>query len=149
MKTVFISYAHKDGNKWVQAIQDQLGGLKDRVDDWSDHRLQVGEKWGHEIEAAMDKAACAVFVVTPGFLNSKFIQQQEVPKLLKKRSEEGMYVLPVLAVDCTWEDWDYLKETQMLAGEKPLKAIVPTAKRDKKLKDLAIRIKTLLGSPTA
>ena len=62
----------------------------------------------------MDRAAVAVCLISHNYLASDFVTGEEVPYLLKRRSDDGMIVLPVLIWDCVWQAFDWISETQML-----------------------------------
>lgn len=112
-KTIFISYSHKDLN-WLEYVGAHLKYLDQfyNIEIWADTELVAGENWRTTLEARMLAADAAIFLVTVNFINSKFIQDVEVPKLLKKRASNGMPIWPVIARPCAWEKLAYLSETQ-------------------------------------
>jgi tetratricopeptide (TPR) repeat protein len=115
---VFISYSHKDKDL-LGPLVAQLKALEQAglLEVWDDTRIDAGDKWYPEIEAAMKQAAVAVCLVSEYFLASDFCTKQEVPFLLKRSAEEGLLIIPVLLSECVWETHRWLKETQMLPGE--------------------------------
>ena len=51
---------------------------------------------------AMARATVAVLLVSADFLTSDFILDEEVPKLLKRRDQEGLLIFPILIKPCAW-----------------------------------------------
>jgi len=120
-KKVFISYAHVDGGDWLVKVQLHLAGL-DAVDTWSDKRLETGNDWLAEIQGALADAACAVLILTPGFLASKFIKGEEVPALLQRLagSPRALTLLPILAGACAVDAHPWLDALQIQCKSVPL-----------------------------
>ncbi len=109
--TVFISYSHEDEPEKDQLLTHldvlQKAGL---IDLWSDDRISGGGDWEQEITEAMNKATVAILLISANFLTSDFILGVEVPTLLKRRKEEGLYIFPVIARACYWEAFGWLGE---------------------------------------
>ncbi len=79
---------------------------------WSDGRIGVGADWQAEIEAALGAAKVAVLLVSPAFLASRFIWEQEMPRIMQHR-KQNMQVLPLLVRPCAWELEQDLAKLQM------------------------------------
>jgi TIR domain len=137
---VFISYAHKDGKRWLDKLTLHLDSLPaGTVVPWSDTALATGDDWFEKIATGMAQARCSVLIVTPGFLASRFIQNEEVPALLQRRQDDGLLVLPILGSDCAWDLRPYLKRFQMLGADKPLDQL-SKPRQNEKLAGLARQI---------
>lgn len=96
---IFISYAHAD-EKWLNLIKTNLKGLRHIVggfDYWDDERIRTGDKWKQEIEKALQTAGTAILIISPNFLASDFIINNELPSILAKAQEEGTHIFPVIA----------------------------------------------------
>jgi len=93
--TVFLSYSHKD-EAWKDRLVTHLAGLERNglLRTWNDRLIQAGQKCLPEIETAMEEARVAVLLMSPDFLASKFIQTREVPRLLERRAQEGVHMVP-------------------------------------------------------
>jgi tetratricopeptide (TPR) repeat protein len=112
--SVFISYSHKDA-KWKDKLVVQLSVLaaEGRLEIWDDRRIAAGDDWFPEIEQAMNAAKVAVLLVSADFLVSKFIRSVEVPRLLQRRQDEGLRIVPILVRPCPWKKVEWLAKIQM------------------------------------
>lgn len=115
--TVFLSYSHKD-EEWRNRISPHLGTLERNADInveiWNDTKIDAGDTWYNEITNAMERASAAICLISANFLNSDFIEKEEVPCLLRRREQDGMFLLPILLNSCPWELVSWLKTIQML-----------------------------------
>jgi tetratricopeptide (TPR) repeat protein len=113
--TVFISYSHEDEG-WKDRLLPQLRALElaGRIVVWDDRRIDGGDTWYPEIQAAMEQAAVALCLISPDYLASRFCVKEEVPYLLQRREREHMALIPVLLRPCAWQAFKWLKEIQML-----------------------------------
>lgn len=118
----FISYSHKD-ERWKNRLMTQLAVLEFEglLHVWADTRIAAGEDWYQRIQNAMDDSRVAVLLVSPDFLASRFIRNEEVPCLLQRHAQNGMVILPLIARPCAWQLVPWLSQTQVLPKNgKPL-----------------------------
>jgi TIR domain len=117
---IFVSYAHSD-QEIFRRIRVHLDGLvvsENELEIWSDDRIEAGEDWRNEIEAALDAANIGLLLLSADFLASKFIKTSELPVLLDAATERGLRVfwIVVESVDVP----DPIRRYQALHKEPPL-----------------------------
>ena len=122
MGKVFISYSHND-QKWEQRVIKHLGVLEKekKLTVWDDRQISGGDDWLSEIKQAIQECDVALLLISVDFLNSGFILGQEVPKLLERRANESIRVIPVILSSCQWTKVSWLSGIQARpVGGKPL-----------------------------
>ena len=78
-KQLFISYSHRD-QEWLDVIKAplepyvELHGLKV----WDDRHIPPGEDWRKTIADALAQTRVALLLVSPGFIKSEFIREEEL-----------------------------------------------------------------------
>lgn len=112
---LFISYAHKD-EKLKDELIVMLKGMQRRgiIDAWQDRLIEAGDEWYQSIQTAMNECDVALLLVSPNFIASNFIHNEEIPYLLQRRQSEGMRVIPIIIRPCTWTSEPILKDLQAL-----------------------------------
>jgi hemoglobin-like flavoprotein len=97
---VFISYAHQDAN-WREEFERMLAPARERglLQVWSDEAIEAGENWGQNIRRALERARVGLLLVTDHFLQSKFINKEELASLLAAAKSGGVSIrwVPVSA----------------------------------------------------
>lgn len=73
---LFVSYAHQDDKRWVQAFEDDLSEEVSRrlglpLSTWQDsERLRAGENWQSAIQEGIRTSAAFLAIVSPHYQNS-------------------------------------------------------------------------------
>lgn len=119
---VFISYSHKDA-KWLKRLQVHLKPLEREgiVERWDDTRITPGNRWKDDIKQAIDEAKVAVLLISPDFLASDFIADDELPPLLAAAEKEGLVILPVILSPSRFKHIESLSQFQAVNdSSKPL-----------------------------
>ena len=140
MLRLFISYSHKD-----EALKDELvtmlAGLQRRgiIDAWEDRQIQPGEEWNQAIQDAINRCDLALLLVSPDYLASRFIQEEEQPKLLRRREELEQQVIPIIVRPCPWKGEPVIKDLQALPqeGEAVISFAKETGARDRVWTEIA------------
>lgn len=99
---VFLSYSHAD-EAVLESLLPYLNTLEDEglVDIWSDREIKGGEQWRTKIDAALDAATIAVLLISQRFLASRFVCEEELPRILAQQQAGQMTVLPVFVEPST------------------------------------------------
>lgn len=100
---IFVSYSHRD-KPWLERLKVHLKPLErdHQVILWSDTKLRAGDKWRSEIDKALERAKVAILLVSADFLASDFIENNELPPLLKAVEKKGTVILPVIVGSCAF-----------------------------------------------
>lgn len=75
--------------------------------------IKGGEDWYKLIHEAMLEARVAVLLVSEHFLDSDFIQEVEVPRLMQSHAEDGMRIYPMIIWPCLWQFDEWLASKQV------------------------------------
>jgi hypothetical protein len=147
-RRIFVSYSHHD-HDLTATVFTHLRGLDQffPVELWIDtDRVRAGDQWKPEIDAALAGADLAVLLVSPHFLESRFIKHHEQPRLLKRREDKGLRLVPIMLKPCAWPTW--LAATEMRPrGDRALSEIRDhePARLDRALKEIVEEIAAILG----
>jgi hypothetical protein len=112
---IFISYSHVD-EKYMARLVSMLRPLEKQgiFEIWHDREITAGNEWYQEIRNAINTCDLALLLISVDFLNSRFIQEDELPRLLQLRKEKGLRVIPIILRHCTWTSVPILKDLQAL-----------------------------------
>ncbi len=122
---VFISYSHED-REWVDKLQVHLAPIVRElgIDVWDDSRIQAGMKWSKKINEVLADAQVAILLISPHFLASEFIANEELPYLLKAADKDGVLIIPIILSGTRFDKTPGLKEFQAINSlDNPLKAL--------------------------
>jgi len=112
----FVSYAHRNKQLANCLVQDLMEVMRPSRSHeyqlWSDSAILVGENWQKEIEEAIDQCSIGLLLVSPAFLGSKFICEEELPKLMG-RSETIAVPVMLWPVDLELHDLKGLERLQI------------------------------------
>ncbi len=116
--TVFVSY-HRADEQEKEALVKQLKVLSSvgLIDVWSEDEVTPGSEWAAEIDRAIDRARVAVLLISPDFLASRE-KLGEVRRLLERRQQEGLVVIPIIARYCAWDELGWLAQMRVRPASK-------------------------------
>ena len=143
--TVFISYSRRDA-RWLEMVKTHLKPFErdGRIKRWDDTEIKSGQEWKTEIEKAIASARVVVLLVSPEFLASDFIANNELPPLLVAAETEGATILSVIINDCNYALAGNISKYQAInLPEKPL-AKMSSARRNEVFAKLTERILEIL-----
>ena len=140
-KPVFISYSHKDA-KWLEKLKQFLRPLEDQelIRVWDDTEIRAGSDWLGDIRKALESARVAVFLVTQNFLDSPFIKDHELPKLIDAANSRGCLIFWIQVSSTTFEDSPLAKFQGVIPPNRPLD-LMSDAEQSKVLVDIYRKMK--------
>jgi len=111
---IYISYSTND-EKEKEILSSYLKPLQDDklIYIWTPDQLYPGVDRKQETDQAIAKAKIAILLISPSFLNSGSILNEEIPELLMRRRQEGLIVLPIIIQDCSWRAHDWLNQMKV------------------------------------
>jgi Leucine-rich repeat (LRR) protein len=140
---IFISYSHQD-KTWLDQLQKQLKPLvrnQSIITPWDDTQIQPGAEWRKEIDKALATAKVAILLVSPDFLASDFIANNELPPLLDAAENEGLTIIWIPIRYSSYEETEIAKYQAAHSPSKPL-ASLSESDRDQAWVTICQHIKT-------
>ncbi len=122
-KCIFICYSHVNSSlkeRLVKALRVALGDDCE-LEVWDDKSIGTGELWLDKISQALDRAVIAILLITTEFLESTFIRNVEVPRLLERWQKEGIGIYPVILTYTPFKNISWLAKRNVYPpDQKPL-----------------------------
>ncbi len=146
---IFISYSHQDAI-WLDHLQTMLAPLTRTraLSLWSDEDIRAGALWRDEIGKALSAAKAAVLLVSPNFLASDFIVNQELPPLLMAAREKGLTILWIAVSDSMYRETAISEYQALNDPANPLDSLTPSA-LNRELVKIAEQIKEVVNAAEA
>ena len=131
---LFISYSQKD-RAFLERFWTHLSPLETQygLQRWDDSRIQPGDIWLDEIERALARAQVALLLVSPDFLASDFIRRQELPCLFDAAQNDGLKILWVPLLPCSWKRFRQIEQYQAVIPVNKTLAEMGEVERDRAL----------------
>jgi hypothetical protein len=137
---IFVSYSHKD-QEWLDKLMTHLKPLvrNEKIRVWNDTQIQPGSNWKDEIDKAIMQSRIAILLVSPNFLASDFIMDEELPQILKN-TKNGKTIIYWIAISPSLYNVTELREIQSANNpSKPLNSL-NSAEQDAELVKIAQKI---------
>ncbi|MBC1241153.1 toll/interleukin-1 receptor domain-containing protein [Nostoc sp. 2RC] len=141
---VFISYSHQD-QQWLTKLQKHLKPMirNQTLVVWDDTKIQPGAKWREEIKKALAAAKVAVLLVSPDFLASDFIADNELPPLLDAAEAEGLTIIWIPLTYSGYEETEIEKYQSAHPPNQPLNSL-NSGQEDRAWVNICKKIKTAI-----
>jgi hypothetical protein len=96
---IFVSYAHADArlkDDLLQRLRQQLGyDKRERFEFWDDGGIAAGSHWSAAIQSNIEACDLGLLLISPAFLGSPFITQQELPYFVAENASALKPCVPV------------------------------------------------------
>lgn len=113
----FVSYAHENktlAEALVKGLRSQFKPSKNyELEFWSDREIMVGEKWHARILRAITECDFGLFMVSPDFLGSNCIGENEIPPFVSGESCKPVIPVGLVPVSFDRHDLKGLQEDQL------------------------------------
>ncbi len=102
---VFISYSHEDAD-WLERLKNQLRNHTSsrNMVVWDDQSIKPGDVWKNKIRTALASTKVAVLLVSPNFLGSDFISEEELSYLVSVARNEEVRLIWFNIADCDYRN---------------------------------------------
>lgn len=107
---VFISYAHKDEDL-KEELEVHLANLiqQKKINPWQDRALEPGKEWDAEIKAQLETAHIILLLVTPRFMASRYINDNELHRAMERHELGTARVIPIILKPTDWAGTTFSK----------------------------------------
>ena len=107
---IFISYSHKDG-QYLEQIISHLKNVD--LHYWFDGHIKTGDEWNDEIKYAIEHSQVIIVLISANFVNSEFIQNNEMPLITTRYNKNKKCIYPILLKQCNYEyKYEWLSNLQ-------------------------------------
>lgn len=94
---VFISYAQEDKKYLEQLLLNLKPYVRDKtIVVWTDKNIVAGEKWDQVIKSQLSEARIVVYLLSPNFFASDYIQDVEIADTLRQSFGNPKAIVPIL-----------------------------------------------------
>lgn len=103
-RDLFISYAHED-EQWLRRIVQHLQPLvtAGTITIWTDKNIKAGQFWHEELNQALGRARVALLLVSPAYLGSTFVAEDELPALIRAAEDRRTRLTWALLSKATYQ----------------------------------------------
>jgi len=98
---LFVSYSRRDA-EYLNEFKVHLAGLKrnKKIEVWTDQEIVPSDKWKQKLKQELETADIMVFLLSPDFIASDFIYEEEVMKAIERRNKGEVVILPIIIRPC-------------------------------------------------
>jgi hypothetical protein len=120
-KRVFLSYCHADeGTKKLFLMALRPLEYEGHIAAYHDRMIMAGQDWDREIDTQLQSADVILFLVSEGFLKSRYCREIEVKAALDREGKGEAFVIPIIVSDCPWRDEVFARLQALPPDGKPL-----------------------------
>lgn len=94
---VFISYSAED-EKFKKDLETHLVMLKREglIRPWHSQQMEAGVEWKREISDLIDRSQLIILLISPSFLASDYLYDQEMQHAMERHESGGARVIPII-----------------------------------------------------
>lgn len=137
---VFLSATRAD-EEWRARLRKSLDRYTDDFEWWDDSKINAGEKWQQQIDAAIQRARVAVVFLSRAYLESE-TTTSELLHLGELQVAGRLTLFPILLEQCEWRQYRFLREVQIWNKATPIGELSAEAV-ERELENIAADIRKL------
>ena len=137
---IFISYSHKD-KTWLDKLLLHLKPYKLEDLLWEDTKIRPGTDWRENIKKELESAKAAILLVSPYFLASDFILNNELPQLLDAAKNKGLKILWIAVTYSSYDEIEIERYQALNELSNPLDNIKDEVELNKEFVTICKKIK--------
>jgi uncharacterized protein YjbI with pentapeptide repeats len=101
---LFCSYSHKD-EAYLNELRTWLRGFEWRglIEWWHDREITPGWEWEEAIDENLRMAEIIILLVTPDFMGSRYVYEQEIGKAVERHERGEARVIPIIVRPAYWK----------------------------------------------
>jgi hypothetical protein len=114
---LFVAYSRRNCDwRWRDRFVKHLKSVVTESELFVDRAsIQGGADWELSIENAVNRAKCALLLLTDSYLDkSAFAREHELPLLLEAHEAGHLVLLPVLVEPCSWQTISQLSKLELM-----------------------------------
>jgi hypothetical protein len=111
---ISCSYSRKD-EEHLNDLRDSLRGLERQglIEWWHDRKIVPGWEWEETIDKNLRTADIILLIVSPAFMASGYVYEQEIGKAVQRHDRGEARVIPIIVRPSYWE-WTSFGKLQAL-----------------------------------
>uniref|UniRef100_UPI0005C6B00E toll/interleukin-1 receptor domain-containing protein n=1 Tax=Leptospira santarosai TaxID=28183 RepID=UPI0005C6B00E len=139
--SLFICYS-SDQIDWARKIGNKVNTAYDgKISAWWDERKSTGDYWDSIIKQKLSEADSFLLILSPGFFKSEYIQNIELPIIIRRHESEKIRIIPIISAEINFEQFNesWLNEIDVFPhrGLRTINQLL-THEIDNWIKDLSI-----------
>ncbi|EMO31434.1 TIR domain protein [Leptospira santarosai str. HAI821] len=139
--SLFICYS-SDQIDWARKIGSKVNTAYDgKISAWWDERKSTGDYWDSIIKQKLSEADSFLLILSPGFFKSEYIQNIELPIIIRRHESERIRIIPIISAEINFEQFNeyWLNEIDVFPhrGLRTINQLL-THEIDNWIKDLSI-----------
>lgn len=115
---LFVSYSHGDKEDLPELFAFLNPSSCPLINFWTDEKIDLGQEWNIEISDAINKADIVLLIISQHFLNSHFIQNNELTTALQRHKDAKAVVIPIFLRYCNLDKYPNITSLQGYPGIK-------------------------------
>ncbi len=144
MVKIFISYARED-EKYKDELELRLKPFKmnGNIESWNDREILPGADWDENIKSQIENANVMLFLISPNFIGSDYINAVEIKRALERHQEKEVIIIPIII---RHSDFSFLKISKFQALPKDGKPISSWPDKDEAWYNVSLGLKKVFAS---